>query len=198
PSIAGQLWIELHHLQASMLKCPQLRKRLVSSTFPADRVHHLRDHDRRKDSPSFPAERRQLRPGSQEDMLVIRGVVRDEEPGIQNLSQSSSFRDSSRIFSNRSTVVVFDRKPPRSSRRGTGRRTIESPRSSTTSRLPSSIRCRLRNSIGIVVWPLRVTLTTFRARSMQLTRRLLPNKYSYGVRDPIILVILFRTALLTD
>src|SRR5207249_1626494 len=109
---------------------------------------------------------RQLRPGSREDLLVVRGVVRDEEPGVQDFSQSSSSRDSSRIFSIRSTVVIFDRKPPRSSRRGTGRRTIESPRSSTTSRLPSSIRCRLRNSIGIVVWPLRVTLMTYRARAL--------------------------------
>src|SRR2546430_11415425 len=162
-----------------MLKAPELSERLVSSTVPAHRVHYLRDHDRRKDSPSLPAERRQLRPGSRENLLVVRGVVRDEEPGVQDLSQSSSSRDSSRIFSIRSTVVVFDRKPPRSSRRATGRRTIESPRSSTTSRLPSSIRCRLRNSIGIVVWPRRVTLMTFRARSMLLTKRLLPNEYSY-------------------
>src|SRR5437879_1548671 len=182
PSVARQPDVEGDHLQTSMLKGLQLSKRLVSSTFPADRVHDLRDHDRRKDSPSFPAERNQLRPGPREDLLIVRGVVRDQEPGIQDLPQSSSSRDSSRIFSIRSTVVVFDRKPPRSSRRATGRRTIESPRSSTTSRLPCSIRCRLRNSIGIVVWPLRVTLTTFRARSILLTKHLLRNKYSYEVR----------------
>src|SRR5437016_5639469 len=169
PSVARQTDVEGDYLAIGMLKGPQLSKRLVSSTFPADRVHYLRDHDRRKDSPSLPAERRELRPGSREDLLVVRGVVRDEEPGIQDLSQSWSSRDSSRIFSIRSTVVVFDRKPPRSSRRATGRRTIESPRSSTTNRLPSSIRCRLRNSMGIVVWPLRVTLMTFRTRSMPLT-----------------------------
>src|SRR5437667_2748779 len=183
PSVARQPGVEGCHLETGMLKGPQLGKRLVSSAFPAHRVHLLRDHDRRKDSPSFPAERRQLRPGSREDLLVVRGVVRDEEPGVQDFSQSSSSRESSRIFSIRSAVVIFDRKPPRSSRRGTGQRTIESPRSSTTSRLPSSIRCRLRNSIGIVVWPLRVTLMTFRARSMPLTECLLPNKHSYEVRE---------------
>src|SRR5437870_1524111 len=166
PSVTRQPDIEGDHLETGMLKGPQLGKRLVSSAFPAHGAHYLRNHDRRKDSPSFPPERRQLRPGSRENLLVVRGVVRDEEPGIQDLPQSSSSRDSSRIFSIRSTVVVFDRKPPRSSRRGTGRRTIASPRSSTTSRLPSSILCRLRNSIGIVVWPLRVTLTIFRLRSI--------------------------------
>jgi hypothetical protein len=41
----------------------------------------------------------------------------------------------------------------------------------------------LRNSIGIVVWPLRVTLMTFRARSMLLAECLLPNEHSYTVRE---------------
>src|SRR3989454_1218262 len=166
PSVARQPDIEGNHLQTGMLEGTQLGERLVSSTFPADPVRDFHDHDGRKDASPLPTESGQLRPGSREDLFVVRGVVRNEERGIQDLSQSSSSRDSSRIFSIRSTVVVFDRNPPRSSRRGTGRRTIASPRSSTTSRLPSSIRCRLRNSIGIVVWPLRVTLTIFRLRSI--------------------------------
>src|SRR5207244_8588976 len=118
----------------------------------------------------------------------------DQEPGRQDLSQSSCTRYSSSSFSTRSTLVVYDRKPPRSSRRATGRRTIESPRSSTTSRLPCSIRCRLRNSMGIVVWPLRVTLMTFRARSMLLTRSLLCDKCSYQEGESY----LFRNPISSD
>src|SRR3989442_8182082 len=190
PSVARQPDIEGNHLQTGMLEGTQLGERLVSSTLPADRVRYFRDHDRRKDASPLPTESGQLRPGSREDLFVVRGVVRNEEPGIQDLSQSSSSRDSSRIFSIRSTVVVFDKKPPRSSRRGTGRRTIASPRSSTTSRLPSSILCRLRNSIGIVVWPLRVTLTIFRLRSIPGPTTSYRITIPIGCLNPILCIIL--------
>src|SRR3989442_7191712 len=190
PCVARQPDIEGNHLQTGMLEGTQLGERLVSSTFPADRVRYFRDHDGREDASPLPAECGQLRPGSREDLFVVRGVVRHEEPGIQDLSQSSSSRDSSRIFSIRSTVVVFDRKPPRSSRRGTGRRTIASPRSSTTSRLPSSIWCRLRNSIGIVVWPLRVTLTIFRLPSIPGPTTSYRINIPMGCLNPIFWIVL--------
>src|SRR6266550_1502149 len=194
PGVPRQPDVERHHLEPRVLKGSQLGEGLLSAPFPTDRIGHLRDHDGRKDAAPFPAERGELGPCSREDLFVVRGVVSDEESGIQDLLQSSSSRDSSRIFSIRSDVVVFDRKPPRSSRRATGRRTIESPRSSTTSRLPCSIRCRLRNSIGIVVWPLRVTLMTLRARSMLLTRSLMCDKCSYQEDESY----LFRNPISSD
>src|SRR5438132_1013460 len=179
PGLARQLRVELHHLQASVLKGPELGQRLSTARLLTDGVRHLCNHDGRKNSPPFLAQRGQLRSSPGKNFLVLRSVVGEQEFRVQDFLQSLSSRDSSRTFNRRSRVVIFEREPPRSSRLGTGRMSNESPRSSTSSRLPSSMRRRLRNSTGIVVCPLRVTLMTFRARSMLSTKSFLSNKYSY-------------------
>ena len=71
PGIARQLWIELHHFQAGVLKGPELGQRLSTARFLTDCVRHLCDYDGRKNSPPFLAEGGQLRPGSREDVLGL-------------------------------------------------------------------------------------------------------------------------------
>lgn len=137
--VSRQFEIERHHLETSMLKGPELGQGIVPPSLLAHRVRHFRNHDGGKNSPTFPAQRGQLSPGPGQNPFIFRCVVCDKEPRIQDFLQSSSSRDSSRSFSIRSVVVVSERKPPRSSRRVTGRMIMKSPRSSIVSRLPSSI-----------------------------------------------------------
>src|SRR2546426_5463718 len=140
PGLARQLRVELHHLQASVLKGPELGQRLSTARLLTDGVRHLCDHDGRKNSPPFLAQRGQLRSSPGKNFLVLRSVVGEQEFRVQDFLQSLSSRDSSRTFNRRSRVVFFEREPPRSSRLGTGRMSNESPRSWTSSRLPSLMR----------------------------------------------------------
>src|SRR3989441_11128336 len=140
PGLARQLRVELHHLQASVLKGPELGQRLSTARLLTDGVRHLCNHDGRKNSPPFLAQRGQLRSSPGKNFLVLRPVVGEQEFRVQDFLQSLSSRDFSRTFNRRSRVVFFEREPPRSSRLGTGRMSNESPRSSTSSRLPSSMR----------------------------------------------------------
>src|SRR3972149_2897499 len=137
PGIARQLWIELHHFQASVLKGPELGQRLSAARLLTDGVRHLCDYDGRKNPPPFLAERGQLRSSPGKNFLVIGSVVSEQEFRVQDFLQSLSSRDSSSTFNRRSSVVFFEREPPSSSRLGTGRMSIESPRSSMMSRLPT-------------------------------------------------------------
>src|SRR3989304_9162451 len=137
PSLARQLGIELHHFQASVLKGPELGQRLSTARFLTDCVHHFCNYDGRENSSPFLAECGQLRSSPGKNCLVLRSDVSEEEFRVQDLLQSLSSRDSPSTFNRRSSVVFFEREPPSSSRLGTGRMSIESPRSSMMSRLPS-------------------------------------------------------------
>src|SRR6266702_383457 len=121
-------------------EAPELCQRLSTARLLTDGVRHLCDYDGRKHSPPFLAERGQLRSSPGKNFLVLRSVVGEKEFRVQDFLQSLSSRDSSSTFNRRSRVVIFEREPPRSSRLGTGRMSNESPRSSTSSRLPSLMR----------------------------------------------------------